>query len=223
MKNNYYAEKLNSRKLFDVYETGIERIRQYLEAEIGFVRDHLQGNERVLELGAGYGRILKELAPFAASVTGIDVSAGNVAFGNDYLKEVPNVRLEVMDAHNLLFGREFDVVLCLQNGICSMKGDPRNLVAQIAKVLTDGGRAFISSYSPEFWEHRLAWFHEQAEKGLLGEIDLEKTANGTIICKDGFVATTCLRNDMEKLAQEAGLDFHIQEVDGSSVFLVISR
>ena len=49
---NYYAGKLNATKLFQVYDTGIERVRQYLEAEIDFVRKDLQGHERILELGA---------------------------------------------------------------------------------------------------------------------------------------------------------------------------
>ena len=53
-----------------------------------------------------------------------------------------------------------------------------------------GGRALFSSYSPKFWEHRLSWFREQADKGLLGAIDEEKTRDGLIVCRDGFVART---------------------------------
>ena len=58
---NYYAESLNSQKLFQVYDTALPRIRQYLAAEIDYVRQRLTGRERVLELGAGYGRIVREL------------------------------------------------------------------------------------------------------------------------------------------------------------------
>ena len=58
MTNNYYAQKLNASNLYRVYETGIDRVRRYLDAEIDFVRRGLRGDERVLELGAGYGRIM---------------------------------------------------------------------------------------------------------------------------------------------------------------------
>ena len=61
--NNYYADKLNAQSLFQVYDTAIPRIKQYLDAEIDFVRQNLTGSEDVLELAAGYGRIVKELAP----------------------------------------------------------------------------------------------------------------------------------------------------------------
>lgn len=223
MAENYYAKSLNSQKLWQVYQTGLERVKQYFDAEIGFVRDGLRGDENVLELGAGYGRIMKVLAPHAASVTGIDISRESVEFGQEYLKDVPNCRLKVMDAHKLEFGPEFDVVLCLQNGLSAVKGDAHNLVKQCLNVLSPGGKAYFSTYSAKFWEHRLAWFHEQAAKGLLGEIDAEKTRNGIIACKDGFVATTFSWDDLDKLGQAVGCNYLIKEIDESSLFLVISK
>ena len=38
--NNYYADKLNAQSLFQVYDTAIPRIKQYLDAEIDFVRQN---------------------------------------------------------------------------------------------------------------------------------------------------------------------------------------
>jgi len=198
-------------------------VKQYFAAEMDFVRHELHGHERVLELGAGYGRIMKELAPYAASIIGIDISEDSVGFGQKYLKDSPKCRLKVMDAHKLEFGAEFDVVICLQNGLSAMKGEALNLIEEGMRVLSHGGKAYFSSYSPRFWEHRLAWFHEQANKGLLGEINLEKTKDGMIVCKDGFVARTYSREDMEKLGQAGGYNFRIQEVDNSSIFLILEK
>jgi len=220
---NYYAKHLHAAKLFQVYQTDIERVRQYLDAEIAFVRRALTGSERVLELGAGYGRILRELAPFAASLVGIDISADSVALGEDYLRDAPNCSLRTMDAHHLTFGPEFDVVLCLQNALSAMKGDPSHLVQESLRVLVPGGKAFFSSYSPRFWDHRLAWFFEQEEKGLLGPIDRENTRDGVIVCQDGFRATTFGAEDLERLAQATGRPYGIEEVDASSVFLVLEK
>ena len=223
MEKNYYSQKLNSQKLYQVYQTQIERVKQYFEAEIEYVRQELLGFEKVLELGAGYGRIMRELAPFTASIMGIDISRDSVEFGQKYLNDVPNCQLKVMDAHKLEFGSEFDIVICLQNGLSALKNDAHHLIQQSMKVLTPGGKAYFSSYSSKFWEHRMAWFHEQADKGLLGEIDLEKTKNGIIVCKDGFAATTYSQEDMEKLGQAIGYNYLIKEIDESSLFLVIEK
>jgi len=220
---NYYAGKLNARKLQQVYETDIPRVLQYLDAEIDFVAGFLAGTEKVLELGAGYGRIMKRLAPLAESVTGIDISEDNVRFGEEYLRDAPNCRLVVMDAHRMDFDGEFDMVLCLQNGLSAIKGDLENLVSRSVRALIPGGRACFSTYSARFWEHRLAWFREQSEKGLLGEIDDEKTKDGRIVCKDGFTATTFTSQDLEALGRASGCPWRIEEVDASSLFLILRK
>ena len=219
--NNYYAESLNAQKLYQVYQTKYPRVRQYFDAEIAFVRDQLQGTERVLELGAGYGRIMKELAPSCKEIVGIDIAEGNVEFGQEYLSDIPNARLLVMDAHKLVFDQAFDVVLCMQNALSAMKTKPLTYIKEIMDLLSPGGRVFISSYSAKFWAHRLAWFQEQAEKGLLGEMDLEQSKDGVIVGKDGFRATTQSPKDLEQIGQASGFSFEITEVDESSVFLVI--
>jgi len=214
---------MNAANLEEVYRTRLPRVRRYLEAEIGFARSFLSGRERVLELGAGYGRIMKELAPFTASIVGVELSEASVAFGKEYLKDVPNAELKGMDAHHLNLAAEFDIVLCLQNGLSAMKGDPLNLMRQALSVLLPGGRALFSSYSPKFWEHRLTWFQEQEEKGLIGEIDPERTKNGIIVCRDGFEARTFSLEDLEALGNAIGCDCFSEEVDASSVFLVVTK
>jgi len=198
-------------------------VRQYLEAEIDFVRRGLRGTERVLEIGAGYGRIMRELAPFAAAVTGIDISEDSVTLGREYLRDVPNCRLETRDAHELALDEEFDVTLCLQNGLSALKGEAENLVRRCLAALVPGGRAYFSTYSPAFWDDRLAWFREQADKGLLGEIDPERTGDGVIVCRDGFRAFTFSAEDLHALGEASGCAYQVLEVDGSSLFLLLEK
>lgn len=220
---NYYAGKLNALKLQQVYETDIPRVRRYLDAEIDFVAAGLHGTERVLELGAGYGRIMRRLAPVAASVVGVDISGDSVRFGREYLDGTPNCRLLVMDAHEMAFDGEFDMVLCLQNGLSAIKGEPLNLVTRSVRALVPGGTACFSTYSARFWDHRLEWFQEQARKGLLGEIDMDRTKEGRIVCKDGFTATTFSSQDLEELGRASGCPWRIKEVDASSLFLILQK
>ena len=219
---NYYAESLNSQKLFQVYNTAIPRIRQYFEAEIDFVRRQLTGRERVLEVGAGYGRIVRALAPSCASILGMDISPDSVILGKEYLKDFPNADLVEMDVHHMHFDQSFDVTLCLQNALSAMRADDQ-VIQNILGLLSPGGTAFFSTYSANFWAWRIAWFQEQADKGLLGELDLEKTKDGVIVCKDGFRATTQTPEEYEAIGRASGLPYEVTEVDGSSLFLVIRK
>ena len=220
--DNYYAEKLNSQKLFQVYETQIPRVKQYLQAEIDFVKEHLSDTQSVLELGAGYGRIVRQLAPYCGSIVGMDISVESVELGREYLKDCPNARMVAMDVNRMDFSKPFDVVLCLQNGLSAMRADS-TVINKILEVLAPGGTAYFSSYSSNFWDFRVKWFEEQALKGLLGELDYDKTQNGVIICKDGFKALTHSPEDFQKIGEDSGYPFKVQEVDGSSLFLIIHK
>lgn len=220
--DNYYASKLNSQSLFQVYETSIPRVKQYLAEEIDFVRKRLSGRERVLEIAAGYGRIVRELAPHCKFIMGMDISADNVELGKDYLKEFSNTGMVTMDVHDMRFDTDFDVVLCLQNALSAMRAD-LTVIQNIVGLLSPGGIAYFSSYSNRFWDWRLKWFEEQARKGLLGEIDYERTKNGVIACTDGFKAFTHSPEDFKKIGDQIGLPYRIAEVDESSVFLIIEN
>lgn len=221
--NNYYAEKLNAAKMVQVYETDIPRIRQYFSAEIDYMIQNLNRSDSVLEFGAGYGRILKEIAPHALSVEGFDLSEESVALGQEYLKGIHNATLYQADAHQFDTEKRYDVVLCVQNGLSAMKGDAAQTVEKIVSLVKPGGKAVFSSYSPNFWAYRLAWFQEQADKGLLGELDFEKSIHGQIVCKDGFTATTHTKEDFIRFASVFKHPYQIKEIDRSSMFLIIKK
>lgn len=220
--DNYYAKKLNSKKLFQAYDTQIPRVKQYLQAEIDFVKENLSNTQSVLELGAGYGRIIRELAPYCGSIVGIDISVESVGLGREYLKDYPNASIIAMDVHRIKFPKPFDVILCLQNGLSAMRADS-TVIHKILDKVAPGGTAYFSSYSTKFWDFRLKWFEEQASKGIIGEIDYTKTKNGVIICMGGFKATLHSPDDFEKIGKELGYPYQVQEVDESSVFLIVYK
>ena len=58
--------------------------------------------------------------------------------------------------------------------------------------------------------------------GLRGEIDLEKSQDGQIVCKDGFTATTVGPGDFLYLTANLPVDVYIVEVDESSLFCEIT-
>ena len=53
--DEYYSKLLNSNKLQMCYEIAPKRVKQFLEAEIGFVISKCSNDDAVLDLGCGYG------------------------------------------------------------------------------------------------------------------------------------------------------------------------
>ena len=220
--SDYYSKQLSAERLRKCYEIAPPRVMQYLDAEIAHVADRIRPGDTVLALGCGYGRVMRKLAANAGLLVGIDTSRASLQLGRRLLRETSNCRLLRMNAISLGFrDRVFDVVFCIQNGISAFKVDQRTLIAEAVRVACPGGRVLFSSYSANFWEHRLEWFQLQADHGLLGEIDHAATREGVIVCKDGFKATTI--GPDEFVALTSGLNVHarIEEVDQSSIFCEI--
>ena len=220
----YYDEHLSAERLRRCYEIAPARVQQYLRAEIAYVASKIQPSDQVLELGCGYGRVLKELAAFAAVVVGIDTSPSSLRVATEWLQNIPNIELERMSAIRLAFAdRSFDVVLCIQNGLSAF-GVARHIVLREAlRVTKRGGRVLLSSYAAGFWPHRLEWFRLQSEAGLLGEIDWSTTGDGVIVCRDGFRAETISPEEFKALAANVRVPCRIEEVDGSSLFCELLR
>jgi len=221
---DYYNEKLSAERLRRVYEIASPRVVRYLKAEIDFVKAEIKPDDTVIELGCGYGRVLKELSGSCSRMVGIDTSLESLIAGKEYLGAIPNVDLACMNAIKVGFGGEsFDAVICIQNGISAFHIDRLALIDEAFRITKAKGKIFFSSYSAKFWDERLKWFEDQAEAGLLGEIDSKKTGNGLIVCKDGFTAKTLTAEDFRGLTAHLDARVRIVEVDESSLFCVISK
>ncbi|MGP8159190.1 MAG: class I SAM-dependent methyltransferase [Thermoplasmata archaeon] len=215
----YYEHRLSGSKLQQVYDIASPKIHQYLNAELRYVIEQVQGASRVLELGCGYGRAMKEVAPRVGRIAGNDISRASLDLATRYLGALRNCDLFRMDASRLaLRDGMFDAVFCIQNGISAFARNRHEFVAEAVRVAKDGGVVLFSSYSPRIWTDRLDWFRAQSRAGLLGEIDESRTEDGTIVCKDGFRASTVAGDEFRALFAELGLVATICEVDKSSVF-----
>jgi len=215
----YYTDKLSAGRLRSCYELAPPRTKAYLEAEIDFVLQKASSCMVALELGCGYGRVLRRLLPRVRIAVGIDISLASLGMAVEFAGPKKSLYLAAMDATRMGFrDGSFDLTLCIQNGISAFGVSQEKLFAEAARVTRSGGVVLFSSYSHCFWEERLKWFEIQAENGLIGEIDYQETGNGVIVCKDGFRATTVDAEGFRSLAAILGLAPNLTEVDGSSLF-----
>ncbi len=220
---SYYQENLAAERLDKCYRIAPPRVKQYFTAELTHVLDKINPHDRVLDLGCGFGRVLPQLAENAAHVVGIDNSHPSLIMARDNIQGINNCSLLEADAVNTGFkDNTFQMVICIQNGISAFHVDQNELIKESVRVTKPGGRVLFSSYSEQFWHHRLEWFQKQADAGLLGEIDMTQTRNGVIICKDGFTATTVGPGRFLTLTARLGLKASITEVDDSSLFCEIT-
>ena len=106
----------------------------------------LRGDEHILDLGCGDGKVTAELAAAVArgSVTGADASPAMIEFAKKTFPPAtfPNLRFRAMDARKLKFERQFDLVF--SNAALPGVDDHEAILRGAAAILKPGGRLVIS-------------------------------------------------------------------------------
>ncbi len=107
----------------------------------------LKGNENVLDLGCGDGRITVKIVEAVGhgSVIGVDNSGEMIKLAN---RKFPpdkylNLSFRVMDAKELTFNNEFDVVF--SNAALHWVDDHKKVMEGISRSLKSGGRFLIQT------------------------------------------------------------------------------
>jgi trans-aconitate 2-methyltransferase len=105
----------------------------------------LRGNEALLDVGCGDGKITVEIANFLPNgrVVGVDSSATMINLANNALpqKDYPNLTFLVIDARNLQFNCEFDRVF--SNAALHWIIDQKTVLQGIGRALKPSGRALL--------------------------------------------------------------------------------
>jgi trans-aconitate methyltransferase len=107
---------------------------------------HLQGDERVLDVGCGDGKITAELARALprGCIVGLDGSAEMLRFAREHfsVKQFPNLEFVQMDARQLRLATPFDVIF--SNATLHWVDDHPAFLRGAAACLKPGGRLIIS-------------------------------------------------------------------------------
>ena len=118
---------------------------QHQWAEELIAKLRLSGNLRVLDIGCGDGKVTAEIARSlpGGNVTGVDSSPDMIQFARDHFphREYPNLSFMLIDARNLPFFEEFDVVF--SNAALHWISDHRPVLTGIARSLRPDGKMLV--------------------------------------------------------------------------------
>jgi trans-aconitate 2-methyltransferase len=106
----------------------------------------LRGDENILDVGCGDGKVTAEIARSLPDgfVVGIDASPQMIAFAKKTFsaKKFLNLKFQVMDARKIKFTRQFDVIF--SNAALHWVDDHEKILRGAAAALKSGGRLVVS-------------------------------------------------------------------------------
>src|SRR6266536_627768 len=128
-----------------------EDYAKHSSAQLAWAREliarlKLRGDESVLDLGCGDGKVTAEIAAALprGQVAGLDGSQEMIRFAREHYPpgRFPNLEFVVMDARQIRMERSFDIVF--SNAALHWIEDHRAILSGVSRVLRPGGRLMIS-------------------------------------------------------------------------------
>jgi len=171
------------------------------ESQIDFIIKELKltGEEKILDLGCGFGRHSLALAQKGFCVTGVDITPAYIDDATANAAKLNlNAKFICADIREIKFENEFDVVLNMADGaIGYLENDEENMKIfdRISSALKPNGKSFIDICNAEYaTKHFPQKTWESGEKALsLAEFDWDndnkRMLYGSYEYKYGEVAT----------------------------------
>lgn len=176
--------------------------KKWFDAEKKFFLKHIKLGSRVLEVGCGDGRSLRDVSEITDKLTGVDHDIAAVEHAKEKLKDIPNCNIILAEGKNLPFAdKEFDCVTCIGT-FANLGEDKYKVLEEMRRVLKDNGMIIISSYSEKALEERMKVYQD-----INAEI-LEVRDNGTIVFEDiegDYVSEQFSEEELGMIFEKVGL------------------
>lgn len=194
LKNIDYWEKL--------LEETPESYREWFEEEKKFLRKNIEKNSKVLEVGCGEGRSLRDIISITKNITGIDHDKKAVDDAKKNFRVIHQAEIFLAKAEKLPFeSKSFDYVICMTT--FANFGDKKyKILEEMKRVLKDNGSIIISVYGEDALEERMKMYKKMNSK-------IKKiTEDGTVIFDeewDDNISEQFSRNQLLEIFRKVGL------------------
>jgi len=134
--------------------------RRWFEEEKKYLQKHITKNARVLEVGCGDGRSIKDILDITTDIVGIDHDEKAVADAKNNFKDYKSIKILKANAENLpLENKEFDFVICMTT-FANFADSKQKVLSEMKRVLKDDGFIIISVFSEDAFEERMKMYNK---------------------------------------------------------------
>ncbi len=176
---------------------------EWLSREKGFLRSTIAKGAKVLVVGCGNGREMKDIAPGAGEVVGLDIDDVAVKTAASSTRAFGNTSVVQADARLMPFeSGTFDNVICVGATFGNFGGQKGGILKEMGRVLRPGGAIVLSVYSEESLPVRLRVY------GELG-VDISRVSRtGTTVWLDhsNIISEKFDEDRVRRFANSAGLE-----------------
>lgn len=216
MKKNFY-ERTDWLKKFLNPKTQPLLIREYLEKENNFLVKKIKDDISLLDVGCGFGRHLKLLAPKINSAIGIDIDKKRIRESKTYLKKYKKIGTFAVSIENFqTLGLKFDYIICMNNTFGNLYYKKLMALKKMRRLIKDDGKIIISVHSCGAIYTKMRWYKNT------GLTNVKRRGN-YIYTEEKFRSEFFAKQSLERLFKKAGLKYKILDLTQISYVCILSK
>ena len=176
--------------------------RKWFNDEVAYLRKNITKNSKVLEVGCGDGRSIKDILSVTRDITGIDHDKKAVDDAKNNFRHYPKIKIIKAEATKLPFKKKtFDFVLCMTT-FANFGKKKYKVLDEMKRVLKDDGFIIISAYSDKAFKERMKLYKKI-------KFPIKKIIGTTVIYYGEFddgISEQFSKKELENLFSKAKLE-----------------
>lgn len=174
MKKDMYKNIIGWKK---IVSNPSEAYQKWFADEKDFIMSNIKKNSKVLEVGCGDGRSLKDVLLVTKNITGIDHDETAVEHAKNNFESIPSIKIILAEGNKLPFQDSmFDYVTCIGT-FANFGQDKYAILEEMRRVVKDDGKIIISAYSEDALQERMKSYEAI-------NVPIKSSKNGTVIFDD---------------------------------------
>lgn len=155
-----------------------EAFQKWFADERKFIISNMKRNSKVLEVGCGDGRSLKDVLEVTKDITGVDNDETAIEHAKNNFEKHLSIKIILAEGNKLPFqDKLFDYATCIGT-FANLGQDKYDVLTEMKRVIKDGGKIIISVYSEEALPERMKAYEEI-------NVPIKRVSkNGTVIFDD---------------------------------------
>lgn len=192
-------------------------LKEFFQKDIEYIQK-MKKQEKVLEVGCGFGRLLRELSKKSEKVVGIDFSDLQLDQAKINLADCKKVSLVKMKAENLGFQNDFfNTTICMNSSLGNMPGIEEKVLEEMVRVTKPKGTIVIRVFA-DSEEVKKAQFQNYQRLGMTNIKD-----DGRAVRTDeGFYSRRFKKEELINMFKTLGLEYKITK-DCDAGYLVVAE